>query len=391
VADRAVPGGARSRPAVAGRVPRRILLIVTRRIGDVLLVTPLLRSLRLAYPRAALEVLVFRGTGAVLQGNPDVTRVIEIPERSRPWDGVGQALRLLRRYDLALSALAGDRPHYLAFVAAPRRVSVVPAEAGRYAWKRWLAEAWTELDDTDTHTVEQGLRLADLLGIERSWDLVPPADPGAAVLLRDRLTFPAETTPFAVVHPTPKWRYKRWGVGGWQRLMQFLRDRGLELVVTGGPAPEEARYLAGVLEGAPPATVNLAGALTLAQTAELLRRARLFAGPDTAVTHMAAACGIPTLALYGPTNPVKWSPWPRGYAARTPPFRRRAALQVVGNVALVQGPGECVPCHQEGCDRHRESRSRCLDELSPDAVIGAAELLLQPPRAGRPAGPGARP
>jgi heptosyltransferase-3 len=370
------PGGVRG---AGGRAaPRRILLIVTRRIGDVLLTTPLLRSLRLAYADAGLDVLVFRGTGAVLEGNPDVTRVIEIPERATPREELAQALRLVRRYDLALSVLAGDRPHYLAALAAPRRVTVVPPATGRSAWKRWLSEAWVELDDTDTHTVEQGLKLADLLGIPRCWDLVPPADPGAAAVLHARLPFPPDGTPFAVLHPTPKWRYKRWNRSGWRSLMRFLHGRGLRVVVTGGPAAEERGYVSEVLAGAPRATVNLAGALTLAQTAELLRRARLFAGPDTAVTHMAAACGVPTLALYGPTNPVKWSPWPRGYARGSPPFRRRGALQVVGNVALVQGPGECVPCHEEGCDRHLQSHSRCLDELAAGAVIGAAELLLVP-------------
>ena len=56
--------------------PRRILLVCTQRIGDVLLMTPLLRSLRRAWPAARLEVLVLPGTEGVLAGNPDVDEVL---------------------------------------------------------------------------------------------------------------------------------------------------------------------------------------------------------------------------------------------------------------------------------------------------------------------------
>ena len=45
----------------------------------------------------------------------------------------------------------------------------------------------------------------------------------------------------------------------------------------------------------------------------IIAQAKLYIGPDTGITHLAAATGIPVIALYGPTNPVKWAPWPSGY------------------------------------------------------------------------------
>ncbi|MBB1077467.1 glycosyltransferase family 9 protein, partial [Rhodoferax sp. 4810] len=62
--------------------PKRVLVVCTRRIGDVLLVTPLIRSLRRAWPQAQIDMLVFRGTAGVLDGNPDLGEVIVVPERS---------------------------------------------------------------------------------------------------------------------------------------------------------------------------------------------------------------------------------------------------------------------------------------------------------------------
>ena len=71
--------GARAAPVS----PREVLVIVTRRIGDVLLATPLIRSIKQAWPEAALDVLVFEGTEGVIIANSDVRRIITVPERPR--------------------------------------------------------------------------------------------------------------------------------------------------------------------------------------------------------------------------------------------------------------------------------------------------------------------
>ena len=129
----------------------------------------------------------------------------------------------------------------------------------------------------------------------------------------------------------------------------------------------------------------LTGQLPLGGLSALYRKARLFVGPDTSTTHIAAACGVPTLALYGPTNPVKWGPWPARYDARgeLSPYKRLGRpWQRAGNVILLQGVqpvdlGHCLPCHQEGCERHILSFSRCLTEMPLDPVTAAAEELLR--------------
>ena len=64
------------------QAPRRILLTCTQRIGDVLLVTPLVRSLKRAWPAAAVDMLVFQGTEGVLEGNADLAQVITVPQRA---------------------------------------------------------------------------------------------------------------------------------------------------------------------------------------------------------------------------------------------------------------------------------------------------------------------
>ena len=110
----------------------------------------------------------------------------------------------------------------------------------------------------------------------------------------------------------------------------------------------------------PAGTINLAGRLSVAQSACVIAGARLYVGPDTLTTHVAAALGVPTVALYGPSNPVKWGPWPKDFAGATSPWRR-VGVQSMGNVELVQGVGACVPCMREGCDQHVASFSDVPD------------------------------
>jgi heptosyltransferase-3 len=142
---------------------------------------------------------------------------------------------------------------------------------------------------------------------------------------------------------------------------------------TGGPAEAERRYLDDVWDGAAQVR-RLDAQLDWAQLAGLLAKARLYVGPDTSVTHLAAAAGCPTVALYGPTDPRLWGPWPAGGLDTV--WAASGTVQRRGNVWLVQNPLPCMPCQLEGCERRLDSYSACLDELSPQQVIAAVEQVL---------------
>ncbi|MDD1633707.1 MAG: glycosyltransferase family 9 protein, partial [Methylococcaceae bacterium] len=281
------------------RPPDSILVIVTRRIGDVLLATPLIRSLRLAWPAAAIDALVFAGTEGVLAANPDLRRVIAISENAKEPSHLRTLFSLARRYDLAVSTLPGDRPTFTAWLAGRRRVGLL-LKGPKHFGKRLLLSRWAPFDESDTHTVLMNLALSDLLGIRRHTDVVvswSPADEQGAELL-----FPGiRTESYALLHLYPKDRYKMWHREGWRDVSRWLSGRGLQIVLTGGGDSEELAYAEEILREMPSGTVNLSGKLTLGEVGFLISRARVYAGPDTAVTHMAAALGVPTVALYGPT------------------------------------------------------------------------------------------
>ena len=178
---------------------------------------------------------------------------------------------------------------------------------------------------------------------------------------------------YVVLHPSQKFAYKMWRQEGWVELAQWLQQQGLRVVLTGGPDADERAYADAIAQQV--SAVNLAGDLLLAETAELVVHAKLFVGPDTAVTHIAAAVGTPTIALFGPSNPVKWGPWPKSWNRPESPWPWRGGGNQ-GNVRLIQGQGDCVPCLLEGCNRHPGSSSVCLQQISSGTLIAAAQAIM---------------
>jgi heptosyltransferase-3 len=343
----------------------RILVIAMRRLGDVLLTTPLVRSLKRGVPGARVDMLVFRGTEGMLAGNPDIDRVRTVATRPTPAETLALIRSLWRQYDLAISTQTGDRPTFLAFIAGRRRVGLVPAQGGGAWWKRRVLNLCVAADP-DSHRVVELLGLARGLGVPLEPELVPPGGAFAeAILPHGR---------YAVLHVNPLYRFRRWTDEGWRALARALAERGLKVIATGGPDAEERAYLDGVWNDAEPPVERLDGKLDWPQLSALIGTAAVYVGPDTSMTHLAAATGCPTVALYGPASPHVIGPWPIG--GLNSPWARAGTIQHRGNVWVVQNPLPCLPCERLGCEGHYASYSQCLDELPARQVLAAVDQAL---------------
>jgi len=358
-------------------VYQKILVIAGSGIGDILLATPVMRSLRRAYPESIIDVLVPLGRGGVLEGNPDINEVITVSHGQGSRASVAFLKRLWRQYDIAFSTRAGDRSVFNAWCAAPVRHSFVRSGRGRDLWLKTAIQHRLP-PYADTHAVLHALRLLDPLKIERHYTVVPPSrDPTVQATTDRLLPFSREHDRYMVVHPYPRNRYKCWPTDGWVTAIRHAAAGGLRVVMTGGDGTDEQDCICDILDsGAGEDTVDLSGKLTVRQVSDVLTDAALYLGPDTGITHLAAAHGIPCVALYGPTNPVYWGPWPHGYREDRPPFRAKGC-QRQGNVTVLQCEDDCVACGQEGCANDPTKPSRCMEQLPAHLVLETMDEVTE--------------
>lgn len=353
-------------------LPQRptILIVTLRRLGDVLLTTPLARSLRRAFPAARIDMLVFAGTEGILKGNPDIDGVATIPPRAGLRAALAAMRRLGRRYDLAVTTQTGDRPTLLAVLAARRRIGFLPASGEGRWWKRHALHHGITAE-AKNHRVVELLRLTSCLGIEPHGEVVAAGGGAPSLLIPPRR--------YAVVHANPMFRYRRWTPQAWRALALALAARGMTIVATGSADPDERAYLDSLWGNADTPIERLDGQLDWPQLVELLSGAALYVGTDTSVTHLAAAAGCPTVALFGPTDPRLWGPWPAGGLRDM--WDAAGRIQRRGNVWLVQHALPCTPCQREGCERRLDSHAACLDDLSAAQVLVAVDQALAGPAA----------
>jgi len=358
------------------KIHKKIIVIAPQRIGDVLLTTPLIKSLRHAYKDALLDVVVFEGTEGCISANKDIDHIIAIKQGATFQEQIKTICKLFRKYDLAISTLSGDRPIFYSWLAGKSCMGFV--ENGyKNLWKRLILDIYEPFDNYETHTVTMNLSLLKQLDIKPISEVAASWASQDETAIRQLLPFDMEKNNYAVVHVYPMFSYKMWNLEGWISLINWLnKSKGLKIVLTGGNSSDELAYISLLRQSLPNESINVAGKVNLSGVAYLLSKASVYVGLDTSVTHMAAALGIPTIAMYGPTNPVKWGPMPNNLSfSGKSPYKRKGS-QIVKNVFLLQGQGECVPCHEEGCDKNIRSFSKCLQNIPADDVIEAVETMI---------------
>jgi heptosyltransferase-3 len=355
---------------------QKILVSSGSGIGDIILATPMIRSLRLAYPNAVIDVLVTEGRAQILNGNPDISEVIE-SVRGRGILGQIKFIRKIwRKYDLAISAQAGDRYMFNTWIASRNRISWVSVDTGLQRFKKQMLGAWVDIR-VETHTVIKALRLLDSLAIPKSWQLVPPicSEP-ERMALESMLPFSRDTRDYVVIHVFPRNLYKCWTTDGWETVIRHLISKGIAVVLTGASGETENTHINNIIErGFDSNLVNLAGIINLPQASDLLSGALLYLGTDTGMTHLAAAQAIPTIAIFGPSIPAQWGPWPSGYCKDETPYEGRVS-QRVGNVFIVRSDIQCEGSGNEGCFKDLTRPRLCLQSLTAETVLATVEQVL---------------
>ena len=354
---------------------KKILIIATRQIGDTLITTPLISAVKKIWPRAKIDFFGYENSLSMLSGNPDLNAVIGTKPRPKFKDYLHQFFSLFQRYDLAIITQPSDRAYIYGLIAARHRVGVIPNEPKLNWWKKKICLHTVEVDYFHQHVIAEKIRLLETFADESGlFDSPISVTPPAAVKLPIEISNQLNSE-YVVLHPSPLTAYKRWPLAHWVSLIEKLSPHQ-QVVLSAGPVAQDQELNKNIIallsDTARKNVLNLDGCLKLDQLGTLLRQAKLYIGVDTSVTHLAAACNTPTITLFGATPPTNFGPWPNGFIGKQP-YQLKGSPQKVGNVTIIQGPGECVPCRKAGCEDRSDSRSDCLNNLTVEQVLDAVK------------------
>ena len=353
--------------------PRRILVLKPDHMGDVLLASPALHAVRRRFPLATVTLAVGPRGADVARRLPDVNRVIVQPfpgldpstqagvlERwllllrlARQWRGRYDAALLLRDdyYWGAMLLAAARIPTRLGIgtpLCAPfltRPIVAVAREPAAAQHLRVAASLTGEAPGTRRWSPEHRLRFA--------------ARPDPAAADHRSAAGLAATEPYVLLHPGSGAAVKLWTAEGWGAMLLELQARvGLRtLVVAGG---REQHLIAPIVRQASGAAVALPLAPDIDLLAALVGAASLVLGVDSGPLHLAAAMDVPSVRLYGPTDPQVYGPW-------ADPSRHRWVAS-----ALI-----CAPCHRLHWDTLALPWHPCVRLIAPGDVTAAALAALE--------------
>jgi len=301
----------------------RLLFIKLKHIGDSLLLTPTLMAARVAYPASEISVVVRRGTEGILSGCPAVDHLHTAAPAEAGQRSAGAWLSDLRlafrcgrqRFDYAFELSDGDRGRWLASLSGARIRTTNIAKAPLHWWWQQRFNSFSQFRWHEAHAVEK-----DYYTVHDALPLPATVPPLAFVRERTREWAPAGGgQDFAVLHPGTRWLRKRWPLERWLVVAQELASVFPRLIISAGPDPDEVRDAAELEHALSGRAISTAGQLKWAQLAGLLYRARLFVGVDTAAMHLAAACQVPVVGLFGPSDARVWRPWHVAHELVSPP------------------------------------------------------------------------
>jgi len=329
----------------------KILVTRLRYLGDIVLSTPVISSLKRCYPDAEIHYLAEAPYAQVLKANPHLAGIIPLEKGAR---GSIETVARLRRtaFTAAIDLFYNPRSAWLLFLAG------IPIRIG--GSRRWRRRLYSE-----TYSVPRGVRsaishhlfplgLLDCRGVEempRIYLTEEERSRGAA-LVREAAGSGGHDR-IVAVHPGGTWPAKRWPPVSFARLIALLVDRiGARALLVTGPGEEAIVREVAVRAGG---NASILPRQSIRSLAAVLDSCLAVVANDGGVMHMAVALERPTVGVFGPTEPDIWFP----YEGRGP-------------YILVTRNEECAPCH-----RHQCADPCCLEGIEPEEVASKVLRVIE--------------
>ncbi len=317
----------------------KILVIELSNLGDAILTYPVLQGLWEAYPEAEFHLVAGPYTWALFHGDERVDRVWIWDKKAPVWRQTALIVKLLFQwFDLVVDFRRTLIPFFL---VGAKGMPLFRHSAAR-----------------SSHKAEQHLALLDSIRVPRPTQPArlqygPEDEEVVRQWLRPKAVHPELVEgPVVVMAPGAKSHLKRWAPERFAAVAdRLIAEENAQVLLVGGGEDRPVAEL--VLRAMKQPATDLTGRTTLRQLAALLAQTQLAITNDSACLHAAEAMGVPTVAIFGPTDEKKYGP--------------RNPRSAVARLSLV-----CAPCELALCPYNHE----CMTMLQPHDVLSAALKIL---------------
>ncbi len=325
---------------------KKILIVQTAFIGDVILITPLIRATRELYPEAAIDALVVPAAAKLLQHNPHLRQVLSYPKRQSPLKAMQTMIRELksRQYDMAISPHSSGRTHLLLYLAKiPMRVGF---DRGALPFLLTLKTPHPR----GIHKIQKNLSLLKLLShreFSMQSELFPSAEDRAKV---DILLQALQGLRLLAIAPGSVWATKCWPLEYYIELAVGLIQKGFGILLIGGTEDKtKCDAIEAKLEQS--RVLNLAGKTNLLESAAAISAAEAMICNDSGALHLANAMQVRVFAFFGPTvQRIGYYPYREG--------------DRVFEIELA-----CRPCSSHGPQKCPKQHHNCMRQITAKSVL----------------------
>ncbi len=292
----------------------KILVVASTGIGNIILLTPMLRDIKRNLPKSNVSVLVRKGLEDVLKLNKDVDNIITYHMEF----GTLRKIRFLmglreKKFDAAFYSYPNVdiMSAVLLFLTGAKKRINFAYSIGAYEICGFL-NTLSVPSDGFRHDVERNLgllRACNLRVSEDSRKLVFNLSKEDEEYAKNALKGKLKKSDFLVgMHLGSNYKPKNWGVENFSRLMEkLLESKRIKIILVGGNA--EKSLIEGQEFLADKRVINFVGKASIRQTAALIKRCRLFITNDSGPMHIAAAFGVRTVAIFIASNAYRTGPW----------------------------------------------------------------------------------
>jgi heptosyltransferase-2 len=328
----------------------KILIFQTAFLGDLILTSPLIKSVKKSFKDATVSIVVRKGFESVFEGFEYVSEIISYNKKGVFWFA---DLLKEKKFDIVFSPHRSHRTSFILFLAKIKRRIGFNNSGFSFLYTDKVKYRQGE----GIHEIDRNLDL--LLALKEEYDVVVDKEPELPIDKNESekalKKFNLEK-PYIVLAPGSIWKTKMWLPEYFGEVSKFLEENGIKTVLVGSKQDEKVCNKVSQISIN---CLNLCGKTTLREFFSIIKEAELLISNDSAPVHVASCFNTKTVAIFGPTVPRF------GFY----PYRNGVVVE------LENLP--CRPCGIHGGKKCKKEHFKCMIDLKPEKVIEKAVEFLK--------------